>query len=1056
MKKLLAIFMLCFAVFAANAQVFLLQESFESDEIPSGWTIIDNDGDGNNWYVLYGQGDDPEGMAHTGIGHITSASWQSSAFTPDNYLITGGIEIPANANQPTLSWWAKGQDPSWAAEHYAVYISTTGQATTNFTTAVYEGEATGEYVQHTVDLSTYAGQTIYVAFRHYNITDMFRLNLDDIEVYTTPTEPTLSVNPTSLDFGTVFVGMTGARTANVTAFSLTGNITISTTAPFAVSLDGETYSTSVSMPAAGGTLYVQYAPTAVGTDNGTVTLTSGDLTATITVTGNGFDCGTVTTFPYTTDFSNEAMNDCWIVENTNGDSYTWEFTPASAYASIRWNSSLAADDWLISPAFTLTGNQYATFDYKTGSSYDEKFEVAIIQGSTRTVIVPEMTVRSSSYLTTDPIDLSAYTGDYRIGIHCTSDADMYRLYVTNFTVANAVPTLTVSEEEIDFGTIIINETADEEVTVSTLLVTEAVTVTTAAPFAVSLDGTTFAATATIPAATTMANTATVYVRFAPTAVEEYTGTVIFTAGEMADTVLVSGNGFECAPVSTFPYETNFTDDDKNLCWTIEDANNDGSTFEFYASYEAAVYAYNSSNNANDWLISPEFVLTGSQYVAFDYYVYSASYPEKFSVHLLQGTDDITLAPTATYTNVDPATMTLDLSQYTGTYQIAIHAESDADEYALFITNFIVDDVANLEASLTVDPTNINFGTLIYAENVSASRTATVSTIVITEAVTATTAAPFSVSLDGITYSDNVTFTPAGLTANTQLYVKYAPTEAGSNTGNVTITDGTHTATIALNGAAIVCDDVATLPFTEDFEGGAFPPTCWALESTNNVTWESKVSENDNSTWAYCNYAETGLQDEKLITKTIDFTTDQSAVTMTFDFIASYYYITSEDPSEQYNLLIYASTDNGATFSTTPVYDMRADQPEFENWTATSASIDLSSLIGQTTVKLMFNYYGTYGAEMWIDNINIAANTVGIEEETAENAVSIYPNPASTMLNVHAENFDNVQIINFLGQVVYSSNVTENDFQINVSNLSNGVYFIRLNGENTVTKKFVKR
>ena len=105
---------------------------------------------------------------------------------------------------------------------------------------------------------------------------------------------------------------------------------------------------------------------------------------------------------------------------------------------------------------------------------------------------------------------------------------------------------------------------------------------------------------------------------------------------------------------------------------------------------------------------------------------------------------------------------------------------------------------------------------------------------------------------------------------------------------------------------------------------------------------------------------------------------------------------------------------------------------------------------------MFNYYGTYGGEMWIDNISINPTTVGIEEETAENAVSIYPNPASTMLNVHAENFDNVQVINFLGQVVYSANVTENDFQINVSNLSNGVYFLRLNGENTVTKKFVKK
>ena len=37
--------------------------------------------------------------------------------------------------------------------------------------------------QHTADLSAYAGQTVYIAFRHYNVTDMFRLNLDDVEVY---------------------------------------------------------------------------------------------------------------------------------------------------------------------------------------------------------------------------------------------------------------------------------------------------------------------------------------------------------------------------------------------------------------------------------------------------------------------------------------------------------------------------------------------------------------------------------------------------------------------------------------------------------------------------------------------------------------------------------------------------------------------------------------------------------------------------------------------------------------------------------------------------------
>ena len=74
----------------------------------------------------------------------------------------------------------------------------------------------------------------------------------------------------------------------------------------------------------------------------------------------------------------------------------------------------------------------------------------------------------------------------------------------------------------------------------------------------------------------------------------------------------------------------------------------------------------------------------------------------------------------------------------------------------------------------------------------------------------------------------------------------------------------------------------------------------------------------------------------------------------------------------------------------------------------------------------------------------------------ESSVAIYPNPASTVLNVHAENYSNVQIINFLGQVVYNANITDNDFQINVSNLSNGVYFIRLNGETSTTQKFIKR
>ena len=60
------------------------------------------------------------------------------------------------------------------------------------------------------------------------------------------------------------------------------------------------------------------------------------------------------------------------------------------------------------------------------------------------------------------------------------------------------------------------------------------------------------------------------------------------------------------------------------------------------------------------------------------------------------------------------------------------------------------------------------------------------------------------------------------------------------------------------------------------------------------------------------------------------------------------------------------------------------------------------------------------------------------------------------LNVEAEGFSTIEMVNVLGQVVYSANATSN-MQINVSNLDNGVYFVRLNGANgTTTQKFIKK
>lgn len=165
-----------------NIMDYVALFDFENTADYANWTFIDADGDGHQWTLDYLRGN---GYGHEGSnGMLASASYDGNEgpLTPNNWVFTNAITIP-NESGLVLSWWEKGQDASYAAEHYAVYIcSEATVASASATTAVYEGNATGAWVNRTVDLTAYAGQTIYIALRHYNVTDMFWLDIDDIAI----------------------------------------------------------------------------------------------------------------------------------------------------------------------------------------------------------------------------------------------------------------------------------------------------------------------------------------------------------------------------------------------------------------------------------------------------------------------------------------------------------------------------------------------------------------------------------------------------------------------------------------------------------------------------------------------------------------------------------------------------------------------------------------------------------------------------------------------------------------------------------------------------------
>ena len=156
---------------------------FETDPVAAGWTFVDADGDGYNWnyHVNTGTGNH---TAHSGDGVISSESYNndtSAALTPDNWAISPAFDL-SGVDSAVLSVWAVAQDSSYADEHYALYAGTSADPA-SMTMISDEFVATGTYENKTADLSDFVGEEeVYVAIRHFNCTDMFILNIDDVEI----------------------------------------------------------------------------------------------------------------------------------------------------------------------------------------------------------------------------------------------------------------------------------------------------------------------------------------------------------------------------------------------------------------------------------------------------------------------------------------------------------------------------------------------------------------------------------------------------------------------------------------------------------------------------------------------------------------------------------------------------------------------------------------------------------------------------------------------------------------------------------------------------------
>ena len=165
----------------------VFEESFENGL--GNWTLIDADGDGYNW--MDSQTNPWEGTGYDGMYVAYSSSYMNgpspfepgTVLFPDNWMISQEFTVPAE--NAVLSWYHSASDPEYNQENYSVYVGN-GTDPSGYTEVVYNGYPTnteqGEYQNVTVDLSAYAGQTVQLAFRHHDVSDMYILVIDYITV----------------------------------------------------------------------------------------------------------------------------------------------------------------------------------------------------------------------------------------------------------------------------------------------------------------------------------------------------------------------------------------------------------------------------------------------------------------------------------------------------------------------------------------------------------------------------------------------------------------------------------------------------------------------------------------------------------------------------------------------------------------------------------------------------------------------------------------------------------------------------------------------------------
>ena len=139
------------------------------------------------------------------------------------------------------------------------------------------------------------------------------------------------------------------------------------------------------------------------------------------------------------------------------------------------------------------------------------------------------------------------------------------------------------------------------------------------------------------------------------------------------------------------------------------------------------------------------------------------------------------------------------------------------------------------------------------------------------------------------------------------------------------------------------------------------------------------------------------------------------------------------------------------------------RPQNGTWTSATSNTNnytITGLTGSTTYEIQVQAVCANGQTSdWSASLVVTTKNVGIDS-WLDGSVTLYPNPAKEYVDIRVDGDLNVtmmEVYDVYGKLVNTVNVVDNPTRINISDLANGMYFVRVTTEaGMVTKTFVKK